>query len=66
MSSHYLILPGVSSLAVWGLGVSAPTPKAQGLIYFADISSTKPMGYSQKIGENSREFLLVVVEGKTS
>ena len=32
VSSHYLILPGVSSLVVYGLGVSAPTPKAQGLI----------------------------------
>ena len=32
VSSHYLILPRVSSLVVQGLGVSAPTPKAQGLI----------------------------------
>ena len=32
MSSHYLILPRVSSLIVEGLGVSAPTPKAQSLI----------------------------------
>ena len=32
VSSHYLILPRVSSLVVEGLGVSAPTPKAQGLI----------------------------------
>ena len=32
VSSHYLILPRVSSLVVKGLGVSAPTPKAQGLI----------------------------------
>ena len=32
MSSHYLILPGVSSLVVYGLGVSAPTPKTQGFI----------------------------------
>ena len=32
MSSHYLMLPRVSSLVVWGLGVSAPTSKAQGLI----------------------------------
>ena len=31
-SSHYLILPRVSSLVVYSLGVSAPTPKAQGLI----------------------------------
>ena len=31
-SSHYLILPRVSSLVVSGLGVSVPTPKAQGLI----------------------------------
>ena len=30
--SHYLILPGVSSLVVSGLGVTAPTPKAQDLI----------------------------------
>ena len=33
MSSHYLILPRVSSLLVYGLEVSAPTPKAQGLIF---------------------------------
>ena len=32
MSSHYLILPGVSCLVVYGLGVSAPTPQAQDLI----------------------------------
>ena len=32
MSSHYLILLRVSSLVVYGLGVSAPTPKAQGVI----------------------------------
>ena len=32
VSSHYLILPRVSSLVVRCLGVSAPTPKAQGLI----------------------------------
>ena len=32
MSSHYLLLPRVSSLVVWGLGVSAHTPKARGLI----------------------------------
>ena len=30
---HYLILPRVISLVVLGLGVSAATPKAQGLIY---------------------------------
>ena len=33
MNSHYLIHPRVSSLVVYGLGVSAPTPKAQGLIF---------------------------------
>ena len=32
VSSHYLILPRVSSLVVKCLGDSAPTPKAQGLI----------------------------------
>ena len=32
MTSHYFILPRVSSLVVSGLGVSAPTTKAQGLI----------------------------------
>ena len=32
VSCHYLIFPRVSSLLVQGLGVSAPTPKAQGLI----------------------------------
>ena len=31
-SSHYLILPRVSSLVVLGLGVSTPMPEAQGLI----------------------------------
>jgi len=32
-SPHYLILPRVSSsLIVWVLGVSVPTPDAQGLI----------------------------------
>ena len=31
MSSHYLIPPRLSSLVVYSLGVSAPTPKAQGL-----------------------------------
>ena len=33
VSSHYLILPGVGSLVVYGLGVSASTPNAQGLIF---------------------------------
>ena len=32
VSSHYLISSRVISLVVWGLGVSAPTPKARGLI----------------------------------
>ena len=32
MSSHYLIFSSISSLVVQGLGVSAPIPKAQGLI----------------------------------
>ena len=32
VSSHCLILSRVSSLVVWGLGVNASTPKAQGLI----------------------------------
>ena len=32
VSSHYLILPSVSSLVVYRLGVRAPTPKAQSLI----------------------------------
>jgi len=32
VSSHYLILPRVGSQVVQGLGVSPPTPKAQGLI----------------------------------
>ena len=31
-SSHYLILPRVSSLVVYAIGVSAPTPKSQGFI----------------------------------
>ena len=35
--SHYLILPNVSSLVVWGLGVSVPTPKAQGFISGQEI-----------------------------
>ena len=36
VSSHYLILHKVTSLVVQGLGVSAPTPKAQGLISVQD------------------------------
>ena len=32
VSSHYLVLPRVCSLVVEGLGVSASTSKAQGLI----------------------------------
>ena len=40
VSSHYLILPRVSSLVVQGLGVSAPTPKAQGLILVKNKDST--------------------------
>ena len=32
VSSRYLVLPGVSSLTVYSLGVSAPIPKVQGLI----------------------------------
>ena len=32
VSSHYLILPRISFLVVYSLGVSPPTPKAQGLI----------------------------------
>ena len=32
VSSHYLILSRISSLVAQSLGVSAPTPKAQGLI----------------------------------
>ena len=32
VSSHYLILPRLSSLVVKDLGVNAPTPKAQDLI----------------------------------
>ena len=31
VSSHYLILPKVSCLVVYGLGVSSPTPKAEDL-----------------------------------
>ena len=32
VSSHYLIVPRISFLVVYSLGVSPPTPKAQGLI----------------------------------
>ena len=32
VSFHYLIPPRVGSLVISGLGVSGPTPKAQGLI----------------------------------
>ena len=38
VSSYYLILPRVSSLVVWGLEISDPTPKAQGLISYAKSS----------------------------
>ena len=38
VSSHYLIPSSISSLVVKGLGVIAPTPKAQGLIsHFAGV-----------------------------
>ena len=40
MSSHCLIPSRVSSLVVQGLGVSAPTPKAQGLILVKNKDST--------------------------
>ena len=40
VSSHYLLLPRVSSLVVQGLGVSAPTPKAQGLISATQLMFT--------------------------
>ena len=39
--SHYLIPPRVSSLVIQGLGVSAPTPKAQGLTHKWVCYSTK-------------------------
>ena len=39
VSSHYLILPRVSSLVVEGLRVSAPTLKAQGLTSSCPSSS---------------------------
>ena len=32
VSSHYLILPSISSLVVYGLGVSVPIPKVWGMI----------------------------------
>ena len=53
MSSHYLILPRVSSLVVYGLGVSVPTPKAQGLI----------SGQEQRI---HKRFVMVLSEVKTN
>ena len=37
--SHYLILPRVSYLVVYCLGVSAPTPKTQGLSYCIQSST---------------------------
>ena len=40
VSSHYLILPRVCSLVVLGLGVSASTPKAQGLISDSPVIMT--------------------------
>ena len=39
MSFHYLIPPRAGSLVVSGLGVSGPTPEAQGLIYQEEFSS---------------------------
>ena len=41
MSSHYLILLRVSSLVVWGLGVSAPTPYAQDFISGSDSAASQ-------------------------
>ena len=40
VSSHCLTLPRVSSLVVYGLGVSAPILKAQGLISDQEQRST--------------------------
>ena len=39
VSFHYLIPPRAGSLVVSGLGVSGPTPEAQGLIYQEEFSS---------------------------
>ena len=43
VSSHYLILPRVNSLVISGLGVSAPSPKAQGLISGPERDSTSDL-----------------------
>ena len=53
MSSHYLILLRVSSLVISGLGVSAPTPKVQGLI----------SGQKQRF---HNWFVMALSEGKTN
>ena len=42
VSSHYLIPLRVSSLVVYDLGVSAPTPKAQGLISLVTVNLSPP------------------------
>ena len=52
VSSHYLMLPMVSSLVVQDLGVRAPTPKAQGLI----------SGRDQRF---HRQFVMALSEIKT-
>ena len=51
--SHYLILPRVSSLVICGVGVSVPTPKAQGLI----------SGQEQRF---HKSFVMVLSEIKTN
>ena len=51
--SHYVILPRVNSLVVQGLGVSAPTPKAQGLI----------CGQEQRF---HKQFVMALKESKTN
>ena len=66
LNSHYLILPRVSSLVVWGLGVSAPTPKTQGLISGQEqrfhmglvmaLSEIKTISQSEKPKMNPRQI----------
>ena len=69
VSSHYLILPRVSSLVVSGLKVSAPTPKAQGLIsrqeggfhkwFFRALSEIKPnIQKNEKPKMNPRQMVV--------
>ena len=68
VSSHYLILPRISSLVAQSLGVSAPTPKAQGLIsgqerrfhkWFVMVLSEIQIPKNEKPKRNPRQIAVI-------